>query len=85
MRIDGLNRTPLQRGAEKSGPSAPQTPIGKEAAAGSDHAEISALAQSLATPNADRIEQLRLQVQSGQYDVSAETIATAVINAHLKE
>ena len=85
MRIDGLNRTPLQQGAEKSGPSAPQTQIGKEAAAGSDHAEISALAQSLATPNADRVEQLRLELESGQYDVSAETLAAAVIKAHLKE
>jgi flagellar biosynthesis anti-sigma factor FlgM len=85
MRIDALNRTPLQQGAEKSGPSAPPTPTGKEVAAGSDQAEISALAQSLATPNADRVEQLRLEVQSGQYDVSAETVAAALISAHLKE
>jgi len=85
MRIDALSRTPLQQGAEKSGPSAPQTPLDKETAAGSDHAAISALAQSLATPNADRVEQLRLQVQSGQYDVSAETLAAAVIDAHLKD
>ncbi len=85
MRIDALNRTPIQQGAEESGPAAPQTPLEKEAAAGSDHAEISQLAQSLATPNADRVEQLRLQVQSGQYDVSAETLAAAVISAHLKD
>jgi anti-sigma28 factor (negative regulator of flagellin synthesis) len=85
MRIDALNRTPVEQGAEKSGPAAAQMPIEKPAAAGSDQAEISQLAQSLASPGADRIEQLRLQLQSGNYDVSAEAVAAAIIEAHLRE
>jgi anti-sigma28 factor (negative regulator of flagellin synthesis) len=83
MRIDALNRTPVEQGAEKSGPAVPQT-LGKEADR-SDQAEISQLAQSLATPSADRVEQLRLEVQSGKYDVSAEAVAAAIIDSHLKE
>jgi anti-sigma28 factor (negative regulator of flagellin synthesis) len=85
MRIDALNRAPIPRDAEKSGPTAPQIPLDKEAGAGSDQAKISQLAQSLTTPDADRIEQLRLQVQSGNYDVSADALAAAIIDSHLKE
>jgi anti-sigma28 factor (negative regulator of flagellin synthesis) len=79
MRIDALNRTPLTPGAEKSEPTAPTVP------AAEDQAGISRLAQSLATPDASRVEQLRLQVESGSYDVSAETVAKALIEAHLTE
>ena len=85
MRIDALNRTPIPPDAEKSGPAAPQIPVDKEADAGSDQAKISQLAQSLATPVANRIEQLRLQIQSGNYDVSAEAVAAAIIDNQLKE
>jgi flagellar biosynthesis anti-sigma factor FlgM len=85
MRIDALNRTPISPEAEKSGPAASQIPLDKEADAGSDQAKISQLAQSLATPDANRVEQLRLQVQSGNYNVSAEAIAGAIIDSHLKE
>jgi anti-sigma28 factor (negative regulator of flagellin synthesis) len=84
MRIDALNRTPVEQVAEKSGPAVPQT-LENEAAARSDQAEISQLAQSVATPHADRTEQLRLEVQSGKYDVSAEALAAAIIDSHLKE
>jgi anti-sigma28 factor (negative regulator of flagellin synthesis) len=45
---------------------------------------VAPLAQSPATYAADRIEQLRLKVQSGSYDVSAETVAQALIDAHVK-
>ncbi len=82
MRIDALNRTPVEQGAEKSGPATPQE---TKVSAGSDQAEISQLTQSLATPNADRVEQLRVEVQSGKYDVSAEAVAAAIIESHLKE
>jgi anti-sigma28 factor (negative regulator of flagellin synthesis) len=81
MRIDPLNRTSIANSSEKSGPAAQQT----EALARSDQADISHLAKALATPAADRIEQLRLQVQSGVYDVSAEAIAGALIDAHIRE
>jgi anti-sigma28 factor (negative regulator of flagellin synthesis) len=42
-------------------------------------------AESLATPDANRIEQLRLQIESGDYDVSAEAVAAAIVDSHLKE
>ena len=79
MRIDALNRTSLTPGAEKSEPTAPTVP------AAADQADISRLAQSLAAPEASRVEQLRLQVESGSYDVSAEAVAKALIEAHLTE
>jgi len=90
MRIDDPNRTPGTQGTEQSGQTAQQRALGKDrldkkGVAGSDQAEVSRLAQSLAAPDPGRIEQLRLQVESGSYDVSAETVASALIDAHLKE
>jgi len=84
MRIDSVHRTPAATGPEKSESTAHST-LAKEVVAGSDHAGVSQLAQSLAMHASDRIEQLRLQVQSGSYDVSADTIAQALIDAHLKD
>lgn len=85
MRIDDLNRTPAAQVTEKSEQTAQQHPSKQDKAAASDQAEVSPLAQSLAAPDPGRIEQLRLQMQAGSYDVSAQTIANAVIDAHLKE
>jgi anti-sigma28 factor (negative regulator of flagellin synthesis) len=85
MRIDALNRTPTPPDAEKPGPTAPQTSSDKEVDTGSDQVEISQLTQSLATPVANRMEQLRLQIQSRNYDASAEAVAAAIIESHLKE
>jgi anti-sigma28 factor (negative regulator of flagellin synthesis) len=85
MRIDDLNRTPVTQGAEKSGQTTQQHPGENDPVAGSDHAEVSHVAQSLAAPDPGRIDQLRLDVQSGNYDVSAQAVANAVIDAHLKE
>jgi anti-sigma28 factor (negative regulator of flagellin synthesis) len=84
MRIDDLNRTPVTPGTENSGQTAQQRPE-KEEVASSDQAEVSHLAQALATPDPGRIDQLRLEVQSGTYDISAQTVANALINAHLTE
>ena len=83
MRIDSLNRTPVTQGAEQSGPTAQTSPPEKKVVAESDHTGLSPLAQALASHDTDRIELLRQQVQSGNYDVSAETIANALIDAHL--
>jgi anti-sigma28 factor (negative regulator of flagellin synthesis) len=83
MRIDDLNRTPVTQGAEQSEQTAQQRAPGKESAAASDQAEVSQLAQSLAAPDPSRIEQLRLQVQSGGYDVSAQAVANSLIDAHI--
>jgi flagellar biosynthesis anti-sigma factor FlgM len=89
MRIDDLNRTPVAPGAEKTGPAAqqpaPEPAPEKDTARGSDSAEVSRLAKALALPDAGRVEQLRLEVQSGAYNVSAEAVAKALINAHLKD
>jgi anti-sigma28 factor (negative regulator of flagellin synthesis) len=46
---------------------------------------VAPLAQAPAMYAADRIEQLRIQVESGSYDVSAENVAEALIDAHLKD
>jgi anti-sigma28 factor (negative regulator of flagellin synthesis) len=85
MRIDDLNRTPVPSSPEKPEQTAQHHGAEKGAVAGSDHAEVSYLAQALATPDPGRIEQLRLEVQSGTYDVSAQTVAKAIIDSHLKE
>ena len=87
MRIDDLNRTPLTSGTEKSGQSAQQRSAESDAVAGSnqDQAEVSPLAQSLASADPSRIEQLRLEVESGTYEVPAQSVASALIDAHLKE
>ena len=89
MRIDDLNRSNVTQGTEQAGQTAQQRSLGKDplekgGVAGSDQAEVSHLAQSLAAPDPGRIEQLRLEVQSGSYDVSAQTVANALIEAHLK-
>jgi len=88
MRIDDLNRTPVSQSAEKPG-QIDQAGAGeskaKEAISGSDRAEVSQWAQSLSTTDPGRIEQLRLQVQSGNYEVPAQALASALVDAHLSE
>jgi anti-sigma28 factor (negative regulator of flagellin synthesis) len=84
MRIDDLNRTASTQSTEKAGPT-PTRSSEKESLVGSDQAEVSQTAQALAAPDPGRIEQLRLQVQSGNYDVPAQSVANAVIDAHSKE
>jgi anti-sigma28 factor (negative regulator of flagellin synthesis) len=85
MRIDDLNRTPVTQVTEKPGQTAQQGTVGKDAVAGSDQAQVSHLAQSLSAPEPGRIEALRLQVESGSYEVSPQTVANALIEAHLTE
>ena len=87
MRIDDLNRANVTPGSEKPGQAAPrpgeQGHIPKESSPATDQASVSQLAQSLAAPDPGRIEQLRLQVQSGSYDVPAQAVAKSIIDAHL--
>lgn len=87
MRIDDLNRTPPAPAAEKSDPASAQTRSDKSnlSSNGTDEADVSNLAQTLATKNPQRLEQLRLEVQSGNYNVSAEAVANAIIDAHTRE
>jgi flagellar biosynthesis anti-sigma factor FlgM len=88
MRIDDLNRTPVPSGTEKSGQTGQLRTAEQDAVSGSnqpDQADVSPLAQSLAAADPGRIEQLRAQVESGSYNVSAQTLANSLIDAHLKE
>ena len=86
MRIDDLNRTPLTQAPEKTDPAAAKQASDKTTSSESaDHAEVSELARALSAGDPARIEQLRMQVQSGKYHVSAGELANSMIDAHLKE
>lgn len=86
MRIDDLS-APVTQSAERTNQIA-QLPPGaraNEAVPASDQAEVSALARALSTQDPARIDQLRLEVQSGKYDVPAQAVASAIVDAHLTE
>ena len=86
MRIDDLNRTPLTVGTEKTDQAAEKRALEKDNVADSaDQAEVSQLAQALSNGDPTRLEQLRMQVQSGNYEVRADALAKSIINAHFKE
>jgi len=86
MRIDDLNRTPITQGTEQTDQAAEKRALEKNNTAESaDHAEVSQLAQTLSRGDPARLEQLRLQVQSGNYEVSAGKLAKSIIDAHFKE
>jgi len=87
MRIDDLNRTPLAQGAEQTEQTEQKRASQKDGplAANADQADVSALAHALSSRDPQRLEQLRLEVESGKYSVSAEAVAKAIIDAHLKE
>jgi anti-sigma28 factor (negative regulator of flagellin synthesis) len=85
MRIDDLSRIPLTQSAEKADQAAEKRALDKGTiASGADHAEISQLAKALAPRDPQRLEQLRLDVQTGKYEVAAEIVAKAIIDAHSK-
>jgi len=85
MRIDDLNRTPLTQAAERADEASGKQPAEKNAshAEGLDKADVSEVAQALVSTDPSRLEQLRLQVQSGEYNVSADKLAASIIDAHL--
>jgi flagellar biosynthesis anti-sigma factor FlgM len=87
MRIDDLNRTPLAQGTGKTDQAAEKRALEKDpkAARGTDQAEVSEMAQALSTGDPQRLEQLRLAVQSGKYEVPAEAVAKAIIDHHTRE
>ena len=86
MRIDDLNRTPQTQSAEKADQAAQKRALEQKSTTtdGVDQAEVSQLARGLSPKDSQRIEQLRLEVQSGRYEVSAEAVAKALIDEHLK-
>jgi len=87
MRIDDLNRTPLTQSTEKTDQAAAEKRALDQSSVSdsSDQAEVSQLAQALSTSDPARLEQLRLQVQSGTYQVSPDALAQSIINSHSKE
>jgi anti-sigma28 factor (negative regulator of flagellin synthesis) len=86
MRIDDLNRAPLTQETGKTEQTAEQrTEKDSKAARGTDQAEVSQMAQALSAGDPQRLEQLRLAVQSGKYEVPAEAVAKAIIDQHTIE
>jgi flagellar biosynthesis anti-sigma factor FlgM len=87
MRIDDLSRTPLAQETGKTEQSADKRLREKDSmsARGTDQAEVSQMGKALAATDPQRIEQLRLAVQSGKYEVSANVIAKAIIDTHTRE
>jgi len=87
MRIDDLNRAPLTEETGKTEQTADKRALEKDskAARGTDQAEVSQMAQALSTSDPQRLEQLRLAVQSGEYEVPAEAVAKAIIKHHVRE
>ena len=99
MRINDLNRNLDTQNTEQASQTGQTRSVEKESAgksltggstvasAGADQAEVSNLAQSLAAPApaSERVEQLRLSVQAGNYDVPALAVANALIDAHLSD
>jgi anti-sigma28 factor (negative regulator of flagellin synthesis) len=88
MRIDDLNRAPVTPSTERSDATATQqhpAGQGKDAVAGSDQADVSPLARALSANDPSRIDELRLAVQAGKYDVSAEAVASSIVEAHIAE
>jgi anti-sigma28 factor (negative regulator of flagellin synthesis) len=86
MRIDDLNRAGKTQGAEKTDQTAQKRAGDKSTTVtGTDQADVSRLAHALATNDPQRLERLRLEVQSGKYEISAEAVAKAIIDAHYSE
>jgi anti-sigma28 factor (negative regulator of flagellin synthesis) len=84
MRIDDLNGAPQAREAAKSDAVRPDSTRGTPPAsrnADTDAVAISDLATALA-PSDARIEALRLQVERGEYKVSANDIARGIMDEH---
>ena len=86
MRIDDLNRASVAQGAQQPDAVAGKNSSDKNkaAAASGDQADVSVLAQALTSRDAERVEELRLAVESGNYNVPAEVLANSIIDSHLK-
>ena len=94
MRIDDLNRSVQSQETEKTGAVSPDATKSRGAsgpAVDSDAADISQLASTALDPtlnavsakNRDsRIETLRVQIERGEYNVSADDVAASIIDEH---
>jgi anti-sigma28 factor (negative regulator of flagellin synthesis) len=85
MRMDDVSRLPQSQTTERAQPTNSQHSPGQSSGdAIEDHAEISSLAQALEGADRKRLDALRLQVESGEYTVSASELAGRIIDAHTK-
>ena len=87
MRIDDLNRTTVTQGAQQAEQTSEKRASEKSGglrAASGDQANVSSLARALSSRDAQKLEQLRLEVQSGN-NVPAGEIANSIISSHLKD
>ena len=84
MRIDDVNRAPQTPVTEKT-KAEPANAIRESQAQSTDgdNAEISSFAHALKPQDSQRLEQLSLDVQSGQYRVSGEKVAKAIVDEAL--
>ena len=85
MRIDDVNHSPQTQAAEKANSATPNRSQGdKTQQAGVDSTDISPLAKALQPTDPQRLEKLRMDVQSGQYRVSSEKVAKAMVDDALQ-
>jgi len=87
MRIDDLNRMPVTQGAQQTEAAPEKRTSDKNGlpAGSADQVDVSSLAHALSAQDPQRLEQLRLQVQSGNYSVPSDVLANSIIDGHLKE
>jgi anti-sigma28 factor (negative regulator of flagellin synthesis) len=88
MRIDDLNRTTVTQGAQQAEQTSEKRASEKSGglrAASGDQANVSSLAHALSSRDAQKLEQLRLEVRSGKYNVPAGEIANSIISSYLKD
>jgi anti-sigma28 factor (negative regulator of flagellin synthesis) len=86
MRINDQYRIPATQAAEKTDQATESRPLEQNSIANNaDQTLVSDLAKALMATDPGRLEQLRLEVQSGKYDPSADAVAKSIISAHMKE
>jgi anti-sigma28 factor (negative regulator of flagellin synthesis) len=83
MRVDDANRlpqAPAAAGADKTNAGQTRRFEGEAApGSGTDNAEISSLTRALQAGDPQRLQKLQLDVQNGQYQVSADKVAKAIV------
>jgi anti-sigma28 factor (negative regulator of flagellin synthesis) len=67
---------------EPTSPSQPDT-VSAPARSGSDHVELSAFSHAASALSPQRIDEIRNQVSSGTYDVSAADVSHSIVNFYL--
>ena len=88
MRIDDVNQpaqAPPTERTERAGEQANKQGTSLNPSRNSsDQVDISPLANVVNSGDAQRLEQLRLQVKAGTYQVNADVVAKSMIDEHLK-